>query len=405
MTRRAFVVLAAAFVAAAAAALAGRGEAPAQPVERPVLTGTSADIPVLERAVRGGRDDLRTDLAQAYLQRVRDTEDASDYDRASTALGTPRTADALATAAQIAAAKHEFAEALALADRAGTAGAPIKVDALVELGRLDDAERVLQAMIDRRPNLAGYARASYVRELRGDLDGAVEAMRLAIAAGGPSAEHTAYVTILLGELERRRGHTSAARRALRRALALTPTNPEAQLILARLQAQDGRLGPAIDRLRRLADRKPDLDHLIALGEAELAAGKPAQRTFERVAATRRTITQLNADTALELAAYEADHGDPRAAVRFARYGYGQAPSAKSADALGWALTRAGEPKAGRRYARRALRDGAVDPLWLAHAGLAEEAAGGDGRALLRRALRHGLDGYPWQARRVRRALA
>ena len=41
-------------------------------------------------------------------------------------------------------------------------------------------------MIDRRPNLAGYARVSYVRELRGDLPGAVEAMRLAVAAGGPA---------------------------------------------------------------------------------------------------------------------------------------------------------------------------------------------------------------------------
>jgi len=404
--KRAFVVIAAALVAAAAAVLASRGEAPAQPpVERPVLTGTSADVPVLERAVRGGRGDLRTDLAQAYLQRVRETEDPSDYDRASKALGTPRTANAFGTAAQIAAAKHEFSKALTLATRAGTTGDPIRVDALVELGRLDEAERVLQGMLDRRPNLAGYARASYLRELHGDLDGAVEAMRLAIAAGGPSAENSAFVTVLLGELERRRGHLRASRGAYERVLALVPANPEAQLGLARLDAQRGRLAPAIDRLRRLVGRKPRFDYLIALGEAELAAGKPAQRTFERVAAKRRTLTQLNADTALQLAAYEADHGDPREAVRFARFGYAQAPSTKSADALGWALTRAGEPNAGRRYTREALSNGAVDPLWLAHAGLTEIAAGGDGRRQLRQALAHGLDGYPWQAQRVRRALA
>ena len=65
-------------------------------------------------------------------------------------------------------------------------GAFVRVDALVELGRYDEAERELQAMIDRKPNLAAYARVSYLRELRGDLEGAAEAMRFAVAAGGPA---------------------------------------------------------------------------------------------------------------------------------------------------------------------------------------------------------------------------
>jgi hypothetical protein len=102
--------------------------------------------------------------------------------------------------------------------------------------------------------------------------------------------------------------------------------------------------------------------------------------------------------------FEADHGDPRQAVALARDGYAAAPSARAADALGWALTRAGKPIQGLRYAREALRHGAVDPLWLAHAGLAKEAAGKNGRRDLERALNHGLDGWPWQAQRVRRAL-
>ena len=92
-----------------------------------------------------------------------------------------------------------------LGARAGNDGAAIRVDALVELGRYDAARAELQAMVDRRPNLSGYARVSYLRELHGDLDGAVEAMRLAVDAGGPAAENGAYVSTLLGELERRRG--------------------------------------------------------------------------------------------------------------------------------------------------------------------------------------------------------
>ncbi|MBE2316828.1 hypothetical protein DVA67_012665 [Solirubrobacter sp. CPCC 204708] len=404
MIKFALLTVAAAFAAATVAFTRGDDPATAAPrVDRPVLTGTSADIPALERAVAAGQDDLRPDLALAYLQRARETEDTAFYDTAERALGRPKTPAGLAIAAQLAAARHEFTKALALGAKAGNLGAPIRVDALVELGRLDDAERELQAMIDRRPNLEGYARVSYVRELRGDLDGAVEAMRLALAAGGPSVEHGAYVNVLLGELERRRGRPAASRRAFQRTLALMPEHPEAEMGLARLDAARS-LDAGIARLRRLADRLPDFDHLIALGEAELAAGKPARRTFQRVAAKRKTIGPLNADTALELALYEADHGNPREAVRFARFGYREAPSAKAADTLGWALTRAGAPKEGRRYTREALRDGALDPLWLAHAGLTEIAAGGDGRRELRLALAHGLDGHPWQAQQARRAL-
>ena len=79
---------------------------------------------------------------------------------------------------------------------------------------------------------------------------------------------------------------------------------------------------------------------------------------------------------------------------------------RAADALGWALTRSGDPEAGYRWARRALRLGSLDPIWRAHAGLSALAAGRreEGRRQLRIALAHGLDGYPWQAQRVRRAL-
>ena len=79
---------------------------------------------------------------------------------------------------------------------------------------------------------------------------------------------------------------------------------------------------------------------------------------------------------------------------------------RAADALGWALTRNGQPEQGYTWARRALKLGSLDPIWRAHAGLTALAAGRaeEGRKQLRIALAHGLDGFPWQAQRVRRAL-
>jgi tetratricopeptide (TPR) repeat protein len=397
----------------------GGGAAAPAAVQRPVLSGTSADIPKLQSAVRRSpeREELRVALAGAYLQRVRETGDSSFYLRAEGVLRTPKTPDGLATAGELALARHDFAGALKLGRRTGTVGAPIRVDALVELGRYGEAERELQAMIDRRPNLAAYARVSYLRELHGDLRGAASAMRLAAAAGGPAPENNAYVSTLLGELERRRGHAGAGRDAFAKALALVPGFPAAEAGLARVESARGAasggkpardLDAAARRLRRIADTLPLPEYVVALGETELAAGRTAagRRDLELVGVEQQLQRAAGVDTDVELAVFEADHGSPAKAVALARRGWDAAPSVRAADALGWALTRNGDAQAGYQWARRALTLGSVDPIWRAHAGLSALAAGkrAEGREQLRIALAHGLDGYPWQEQRARRAL-
>jgi hypothetical protein len=390
----------------------GGGAAAPRAVAHPLLTGTSTDIPKLQRAVRSSpkNEELRSALAAAYLQRVRETGVPSFSTRAEGVLRAPKTPDGLATAGELALARHDFAGALTLGLRAGAEGSFVRVDALVELGRYAEAGRELQAMVDRKPNLAAYARVSYLRELHGDLDGAVAAMRLAVAAGGPAPENNAYVRALLGELERRRGRVGAARREFGLALALAPGFPAAEAGMARVEgaaAARGRGGltAAVGRLRRVVERLPLPEYVVALGEADLAAGGDG-RDLELVEAENRLQPAAGVDVDVELAVFEADHGSPRKALALARRGWAKAPSTRSADALGWALTRGGDPEAGSRWANKALRLGAVDPIWRAHAGLSALAAGREreGRRQLRIALAHGLDGYPWQAARARRAL-
>jgi tetratricopeptide (TPR) repeat protein len=244
-------------------------------------------------------------------------------------------------------------------------------------------------------------------------------MRLAVAAGGPAPENTAYVSALLGELERRRGRTGAARRAFERALASVPRFAPAEAGLARLDAEravwrsvGGRspraLRASIARLRGVVARLPLPEYVVALGETELAAGRTAagRRDLALVTVEQRLQRAAGVDIDVELAVFEADHGSPRRAVTLARRAWNAAPSVRAADALGWALTRSGDPDAGLRWARRALRLGSLDPVWRAHAGLSALAAGrrSEGRRQLRSALAHGLDGFPWQAQRARRAL-
>jgi tetratricopeptide (TPR) repeat protein len=399
---------------------------------------TDARIARLQADVRGGRTDRAAALAAAYLQKVRETGDASFYTRADALLNTalvrdPRDQGTLVQAATLAAARHDFRGALRLARRAqevlpGTvAPLPILVDALVELGRYDEAERTLQRLVDLKPNLAAYARVSYFRELTGDLPGAIDAMRRAIAAGGPAPENVAYVQSLLGGLELARGRLGAARHAYDAALAAMPAYAPAAAGRARLAAAAGDLPEAIARWRRVVARLPLPEYVIALGEAELAAGRTAagRRDLELVRGEQRLLAGAGVNTDVELAIFEADHGSPARGVALARAAWASAPSVRSADALGWALTRSGRPEAGLHWARRALRLGSLDPSLRYHAGMTALAAGRReaarderpatpraraagrreaGRRDLRLAIAHGLAAQPLHLRRAREAL-
>jgi len=381
------------------------------------LNGSSSS-PSLGPSRAAGADAYAT-RGEALLQKVRETGDPLNYLAAETAFKRalaedPHNAGALAGMGSLANGRHDFSTGLEYGRRARTV-APgvvrfygVEVDALVELGRYGEAERTLQRMVDLKPNLASYARVSYMRELHGDLDGAVAAMRLAVSAGGAAPENVAYVQTLLGNLELHRGHTAAAERSYKQALARFPRYPAAKAGLARVAASRGDLGSAIRRYRSLVTVLPLPEYVLALGEAEVAAGRTAaaQRDFSLLRIERRLFERSGVNLDLELSQFESDHGSPRRAVSFARRAWASAPSVRSADALGWALTRDGKPVAGLEFARKALRLGSQDPLFLYHAGMSADAAGRSRLAhrYLTSALAANLGSTPLQARQAREKL-
>jgi tetratricopeptide (TPR) repeat protein len=359
-------------------------------------------------------------LAGAYRQKVRETGDGAYYAKAGGLLHralalAPGDAGALTERAALELSRHDFRaglrDALAARRAAPDVAKPFGalVDALVELGRYGPAARALQRMVDRRPDLAAYARVSYFRELHGDIPGAIVAMRLAVSAGGGVPENTAYAQALLGDLELARGRRATAAAAYRQALGLVPGHPAAEAGLARVQVARGDLDGAIRRLSRLVGRLPFPQYVVALGEAELAAGRAAAaaRHLALVPVEQRLLAARGVNTDAELALFEADHGSPRRAVAPARSAWAAAPSVRSADALGWALTRSGDARSGVRWARRALRLGSRDAMFLYHAGMAARAAGE--RSAARRWLAGALAGNrrfsPVYGPRAARALA
>ena len=397
--RRLLISFAATFaVALPVFVLAARGGSPPVPAAAaaalpPAPTpnaSTDQRIAALQATVRAAprRADGWTLLAGAYLQKVRETGDAGFYARAQGAVDRalslrPDDAGALTQRSALELSRHDFRAGLRDALRARALAPAVVapfgtvVDALVELGRYAQAATALQEMVDRKPNLAAYARVSYFRELHGDLDGALAAMRAAASAGGAAPEQGAYVRALLGGLELQKGRIAAAVRQDREALLAVPGYPAAEAGLAQADIARGRLAPAIARLQRVVDRLPLPNYVIALGEAQAAAGRRADaaQSFALVRVETRLQQRAGVNADVELALFEADHGSPRRAVALGRRAWAAAPSVRSADALGWALHRAGRTRAALGWARRALALGSRDPAFLTHAGLIARSAG------------------------------
>ena len=199
-----------------------RAGAPRSPPTRGPFRRRRRDF---QRAVRAapGSAPAYAGLGDAYLARARETGDPSFYSRAERAFDAalrrdPGDLGALIGAGTLAGLRHDFGEQLRLA-RMAVAEAPdlarpytVLADAQVELGRYDDAARSIQRLVDAKPGLASYSRASYFRELSGDPAGAVAAMRLATSAGGaPRAWRTCRSCSATSSSERGRVRRRPAR--------------------------------------------------------------------------------------------------------------------------------------------------------------------------------------------------
>jgi len=375
----------------------------------------------LEAWLREHPDDpgALADLGIVYVQRARSTADPGYYPRAEAALARaleldPERYPATLGLGALALARHDFASALELGRRAhrlnpddedphGVIG-----DALLELGRYRAAFRAFHRMVDTRPGAAAYARAAYARELVGDLDGALRAMRMALGAAG-RPEDAAWAAAQVGDLLWNAGEPLRAARAYGRALALVPGYPPALAGLARVAWARGDADLAIRRLSAVVRRYPLPEHVVALGDLARVSGRPrmAAAQYRLARAERRLFRAGGVNVDLELALFEADHGNPRRALAAARAEWRRRRSVHVADALAWALHRNGHDRAAARYARLALRLRTANALFLYHAGVIRLALGERGAA--RRFLSEALDLNPWfsflHADDARRALA
>ncbi|CAH1000473.1 Lipopolysaccharide assembly protein B [Neolewinella maritima] len=187
--------------------------------------------------------------------------------------------DALATKAGVQLSQHDFKEALATAKQAVSIN-PYNaqvygavVDAHVELGDYPAAIAAADKMNEIRPDLRSYSRVSYLREIHGDVDGAIEAMKRAVNAGAPGYESTAWARLTLGELYHRYGQPEDAAAQYKTILQERPNYPFAIAAQAEL-AMDREDYEEAERL--LIEAKniiPEVGYYIDLAELYTIQGR------------------------------------------------------------------------------------------------------------------------------------
>jgi tetratricopeptide (TPR) repeat protein len=365
---------------------------------------TAAYVSQLEARVAAIPGDSKSFLllGLAYQQRVRETGDPSFYPRSEAALRralrlTPKNALAVTGLAALAASRHRFEEARALAERArrlapASAG-PLGVlgDAFVELGRYRQAFAAFNRMAALKPSLASYSRVSYARELLGDPRGAIVAMRLAVQAGEGTAEPAAWSLVQLGNLYFDTGRLAPAEHAYRAALTRFPGYVHAEAALGRVAAARGHFGAAAKLYRRAVERLPLPQYEGALGDVLHLAGRgaEAEAAFGTVGAIEQLLAANGVRTELETALFDLDHDRrlPDALAR-ARVAYETRKSIEGEDVLAWALYKNGRCDEARSHSERALRLGTRDALKIFHRGMIEVCFGhrAAGRSFIRRAL-------------------
>lgn len=366
---------------------------------------TASSVASLEDQARArpGDSNLLVQLGFAYQLRWRETADASFLPRSEVALrralrATPDEPYAVLGLGSLALIQHEFRKALAYGRRAeqllpGSAR-PFGVigDALVELGRYQQAFEAFEKMVSTRPNLASYARIAYARELTGDRIGALAAMRLALDAAAGQPEPTAFAHVELAKLELGLSRVSVARRHALAALRALPGYPSARLELARIEAAEGRLDVALALTRRASEAVPTAQAVSLLAELLDRTGRTAEARRQRstVAVIDRLLQANGVRVDLESAVYRADNRiRPAETVALARRARADRPSIHGDDAFAWALARAGRCQEALPVAKRALRLGTQDALLSFHLGYAKGCAGN--RAEMRRWYRRALE--------------
>jgi tetratricopeptide (TPR) repeat protein len=257
-------------------------------------------------------------------------------------------------------------------------------DANAELGNYKEAGDAAQMMLNLRPgNLPGVTRGAYLRELFGDIDGALDLMNMALQSTPPAqVEDQAWIITQIAHLQLTHGKTAEAEKALQRALALFPGYHYALGNLAKVRIQQKRYDEAVALLEQRYQAASHAENLFDLAAALQLAGRSAdaKNAFAEFEPKSLLETGRADNSNHELISYYADYAHaPAKALEVAKREFARRHDVYTLDCYAWALHVNGQDQEARKQIETALAVGIRDAKILLHAseialGVADRAA-------------------------------
>lgn len=365
---------------------------------------TDERIAACEKLFQQSPEDPRVEagLAEAFIQKLRETTDFTYLNRAAALVDKMLHADARNYAAirlsiQIETNRHNFPKAAQLAkelierDPSDTGSLGLLGDSLMEQGQYAAAADVYRKMLELGPNLASYNRIAYQRFVTGSSTEALAWMNLAVQAGSRTPENLAWCLVEFGDMLFKTGHVDDAFTAYNRALDTLPRYHRAYAALGRFYAAAGQYRQAVENFKRAQDVVPLPDYAAALVPlyAQLGDSVDMARQKELLDVIDQ-LGQANGEKGNRMLAIAyADQN--RSLGRALELIEDELPTRNDVytyDALSWVLFRNGRQKEAEDASAKATACKTAEPLFLYHAGVIEMAGGktADGKQKLRQAL-------------------
>ncbi len=328
-------------------------------------------------------DKAWVNLGDAYMQKVRETADASYYARAEAVYKkalevNPARFEAMVGMAWVNDGRHEFEKSQDWANKAlaifpGNNDAyGLLGDAAVEMGNYDAAFTNYQKMLDLRPDISSYSRGAHLLQLTGNSRKATWLMQKAIKTGGPYAENTAWCRAQLGLINFSMGAYVPAEQIVSEGLKTTPVNYHLLFAMGRIKTAMKDYRAAISYYKKAIEIVPQLDAVIALGDLYTVIGEKslADQQYSLV----ESIWQLNKANGvtgdIQIAQFYADHDrNLSEAMNLAEQEVKTRKNVYVFDTVAWCYYKNGRYEDARRFIDLALSKNSPEALFLFHKGL------------------------------------
>ncbi|HZV70939.1 MAG TPA: tetratricopeptide repeat protein [Saprospiraceae bacterium] len=356
-----------------------------------IVTKQKADLLIAQINSEPDNIKPKLELASLYIQEGRITGDHVYYDVAAMKLADAvlkkdsTNFEANVFKGTIYLSQHHFADGLAMAEKIRKMNPNnafvygMLVDANVELGHYDEAVANADKMMAIRPDIRSYSRVSYLREIYGDYPGAIEAMKLAVAAGYQGEEGTEWARVHLGQLYENIGDLESAEMQYTIASQERPGYAYALAGLGRIARATGYYEEAIQYYLRadslitdysIKDELTDLYALDGKKDKSASSAKQVVNMLMQEAQSGMDDENIGHYADRELASAYLKTNQPDKALEHALLEYNRRPDNIDVnETLAWVYYKKGDMSNTKKYIDVALKTNSKNPTLLCRAGL------------------------------------